>query len=357
MMKTDALPEEVTADDADRKIGTPERDHSTTVGADNNTETSPNESAPDNADEEIGVSCCSHRPKIEPNAVSGVPTTTDPLQQLPVVAIRRDPDVQPRVAVDSATVDQYAEAMQDGAVFPPIDVFWDGKVYWLADGFHRVAATEKAEEDQLQARVHEGTKRDAILHAAGSNATHGLQRGNADKRRAVGLLLSDTKWAEWSDREVGRRCGVSHTFVSNVRRKLPGKGTDEQASKKRRVRRGSSEYVMRPGSRVAEKGSAKNVSSSPQTWKDSGSASKVRARVPSGMLQTKGSTIPTRELIIMAVYVRALDEEVGESVACLVHARVKELLGKRYPGYYEAARTEIKCRMPERKMAANVVEG
>ncbi len=33
----------------------------------------------------------------------------------------------------------------------------------------------------------------------------------------VTMLLQDEEWAAWSDREIARRCAVSHRFVSTVR--------------------------------------------------------------------------------------------------------------------------------------------
>ena len=30
-------------------------------------------------------------------------------------------------------------------------------------------------------------------------------------------MLEDKAWREWSDREIARRCGVSHDFVSRMR--------------------------------------------------------------------------------------------------------------------------------------------
>ena len=71
--------------------------------------------------------------------------------------------------------------------------------------------------------------RDAILHSAGANATHGLRRANADKRRAVAILLEDPLVSvdphtglPWSDREVARRCSVDHKFVAKIRAPLTG---------------------------------------------------------------------------------------------------------------------------------------
>src|SRR5204863_6394655 len=128
-----------------------------------------------------------------------------------------DGDTQARVGLDAGTVDDYATALAFGETFPPIVVFFDGADHWTADGFHRLAAARRAHVETLDAEVIVGTKRDALLYAVGANASHGLRRTNADKRRAVGLLLADAEWRAWSDREIARRCAVDHRFVADVR--------------------------------------------------------------------------------------------------------------------------------------------
>lgn len=138
--------------------------------------------------------------------------TTIPLSQ-----IRRDGGTQTRALLNYQTTQEYIGAMLEGAIFPPIVVFYDGTDYWLADGFHRVEAARQAGITELAATVATGTQRDAVLHAAGANSTHGLQRTIADKRRAVELLLRDSEWGQWSDREIAKRCHVSHTFVASMR--------------------------------------------------------------------------------------------------------------------------------------------
>jgi hypothetical protein len=89
--------------------------------------------------------------------------------------------------------------------------------------------------------VHEGGQREALLHAAGANLTHGLRRTNADKRKAVMTLLADEEWRRWSDRQVARHCGVDHKFVAKTRGELSG---DIPRSSARKVQRGDSTYTM-----------------------------------------------------------------------------------------------------------------
>ena len=136
---------------------------------------------------------------------------------LPLSEIREDGGTQARVQIDSEAVRDYADALNDGAALPPVVVFYDGSDYWLADGFHRLAAARSAEREQIEAEVRRGTKRDAVLHAVGANTTHGLRRSNADKRKAVRLLLEDEEWGKWSDREIAAKAGVSHPFVAKQR--------------------------------------------------------------------------------------------------------------------------------------------
>ena len=146
---------------------------------------------------------------------------------LPIQAITRDVQCQPRVYLTPNVINEYAEEMSGGAIFPPVIVFHEGDTYWLADGFHRLAAAERAGVDVVSCEIREGTIRDAVLYSVGTNATHGLQRMSHDKRRAVETLLEDPEWSQWSDREIARRCAVSHTFVQNLKNSLATFASDK----------------------------------------------------------------------------------------------------------------------------------
>ncbi len=63
-----------------------------------------------------------------------------------------------------------------------------------------------------------GGERDAILRGVGSNASHGLRRTQADKRRAVERLLRDEEWSKWSNRKIAEVARVDHKTVAKVRR-------------------------------------------------------------------------------------------------------------------------------------------
>jgi uncharacterized ParB-like nuclease family protein len=139
------------------------------------------------------------------------------VEQVALADIRTDGGTQARAKLDDATVEEYAALIGTGANVPPVVVFYDGETYWLADGFHRVAARAKAGRATVKAEVHQGTRRDAILYACGANAAHGLRRTPADKRRAVETLLRDVDWSRWCDREIARQCVVSPDTVGRYR--------------------------------------------------------------------------------------------------------------------------------------------
>lgn len=139
------------------------------------------------------------------------------MPQIKLDQILLEGGTQLRERLNTTAVAEYAQAIQDGAKFPPVVVFWDGTEYWLADGFHRVHAAEACGRKTIKATVQAGSKRDAILYSVQANATHGLRRTNADKRKAVMLMLNDEEWAKWSDREIAKQCNVSHTFVAKMR--------------------------------------------------------------------------------------------------------------------------------------------
>ncbi|MCE9547630.1 MAG: ParB N-terminal domain-containing protein [Planctomycetia bacterium] len=137
---------------------------------------------------------------------------------LPLASIVVDAAIQCRVGLNAEHLKRLADAMERGKDLDPIDVFQDGDAPPIvADGFHRHETHLKAGRASIPCIVHSGGRREAVLFAAGANARHGLPRTNADKRRAVGKLLADSVWGQWSDRAIADKCGVSHTFVAAAR--------------------------------------------------------------------------------------------------------------------------------------------
>ena len=61
-------------------------------------------------------------------------------KSLPMDVIRIDGGTQSREKIHTEVVDDYAAKMADGDEFPAGVAFFDGKEYWLADGFHRYHA-------------------------------------------------------------------------------------------------------------------------------------------------------------------------------------------------------------------------
>jgi len=139
-------------------------------------------------------------------------------QVLDMAVLRIDGDTQPRVAIDQAVVQEYADAMQGGAEFPPVDVVHDGTAYWLVDGFHRFFAHKKLNRPQIRATVTTGLQAEAQWKSLAANKTHGLRRTNADKAKAVAKALKLR--ADVSDEAVAQHVGVHRQTVLRYRERL-----------------------------------------------------------------------------------------------------------------------------------------
>lgn len=139
------------------------------------------------------------------------------LTVMPIAKITLDRDMQPRADMDDDCTREYGTLYKHHVPMPAVVVFFDGVKYWLADGWHRVLGCKQFEIKVIEAEVRKGTRRDAILYAVGANQRHGLRRSPEDRARAVRILFADKEWGKWSDREIGRRCGVGHPFVAKER--------------------------------------------------------------------------------------------------------------------------------------------
>lgn len=141
-------------------------------------------------------------------------------QPIQISHILIDRGTQMRAEVNESVVADYHERLMAVKSWPfdsPLVVFFDGKKYYLADGFHRYFAAKRCNRVSAPCEVIEGTLRDAIKYALGANANHGLRRTNEDKRTAVTHALSDKEWSQLSSRQIAEMCGVTHPFVEKVR--------------------------------------------------------------------------------------------------------------------------------------------
>ena len=139
---------------------------------------------------------------------------------LPLSSIRVDWTINARAAMRRETALEYAEALKAGAKFPPVTVFFDGSVYWLADGFHRFVAHEIAGMAAIPVEIRLGTPRAAALYGAAANGLHGLRPTRSDRRKAIIRLLRDPEWARWSNQKIAVLCGAEPDTVSELRRTL-----------------------------------------------------------------------------------------------------------------------------------------
>ncbi len=165
---------------------------------------------------------------------------------IPLQRVKLDQAIQPRAALDDEYTEELVNELKNGRMFPPVVVFQDLEDYWLADGFHRYVAHQKAGLGKIKADVRKGGKREAMLHSVSANATHGKRRSNADKRKAALTLLKDKEWSRWTDRFIAEQCRVSQPFVSAIRKELTDNGY--KFPKKRTTTNGRKMNVAQIGS-------------------------------------------------------------------------------------------------------------
>ena len=158
--------------------------------------------------------------------------------------IKLDGGTQSRTKINEQVVEEYADAMLHGAKFPAVDVFYDGNDYWLADGFHRVRGAQKGLLTKIEAKIHQGTQRDAVLFSVGANDSHGLRRSNEDKRLAVLRLLADEEWGRKPETWIAKTCKVSRSLVRAVIGESPYL-VEKQDKAEREVTRGGTTYTLK----------------------------------------------------------------------------------------------------------------
>lgn len=150
------------------------------------------------------------------------------IQEIHIDKINIYGGTQARVKTNEDAIESYAEEMQRGAVFPPINVYFDGATYWLADGFHRYLATKRNGQPTIAAEVQPGGRVEALRHALGANSLNGVYRTNGDKRNAVEIALGE--WTDLANPVIAEICKVSAELVRSCRQEMQKAGRIPQMS-------------------------------------------------------------------------------------------------------------------------------
>lgn len=182
------------------------------------------------------------------------------LKTINIKFIRIDGGTQSRVRIDMDIVTEYADSIKAKHVFPPLIVFDDGAERWLADGFHRWHALNKAGKTSADVDMRSGTRRDAFLFSLGANTTHGMRRSNEDKRMSVESALNDAELAILSDRQIAEICVVSNHLVSTIKGERVGEFPLSEKNSEQNQRSDPELLKKEAGEKSAEKtGNKKRV--------------------------------------------------------------------------------------------------
>ena len=221
--------------------------------------------------------------------------------------------------LNPALVRDYAEEWKRGTKFPPVVLYQHNGKYFLADGFHRVAAAVQAGLSGIEAEVFQGGRLEALKKSLGSNHTHGQRRTRADKVYAVNKAFQE--FHRESDRIIAEICRVSPTFVGRCRKALVPSSTvhvDSWKGADKGKRRGRDGRTRR----VPKRSQAAKAQTDPTTGLPSQAAKGASASKDGGARNTGDRLLHLRQCIRQAEL--QIDSALEEAPD--VYAGVRQLL-------------------------------
>jgi uncharacterized ParB-like nuclease family protein len=136
-------------------------------------------------------------------------------QTIDIDLIRIDGGTQQR-PLDEDALTEYTTRLVDGSKPPPVQVVFDGKDYWLWDGFHRYHAHLKAGLKRIMVMPRRGTPSDAVWLSFGANKDHGVRRQKGVLREILERILTSDQWKSTSQQKIAEHVGCSREYVNHV---------------------------------------------------------------------------------------------------------------------------------------------
>lgn len=146
---------------------------------------------------------------------------------------------------------RYADCEAAGETLQAVKGLYDLSVpaLYCYDGEHRMNALIKNGKTHIVMELEQGTKREAILKAAGENDKHGVDLKGEDKDNIVMTLLEDEEWRTWSSTRLAKITRTSVPFVEKLRQEkeasVNGATAGVAKPTKRKVIRKGKEYEMK----------------------------------------------------------------------------------------------------------------
>ena len=111
-------------------------------------------------------------------------TQTEKITEIPIESLLFDYNLYPRTKVESVNVSSLVDALNAGALVPPIIV--DKKSKRIVDGFHRTSAFKKLKRDTIPGILRNYKDEQALfLESMSLNAGHGRQFSSYDRARCI----------------------------------------------------------------------------------------------------------------------------------------------------------------------------
>ena len=194
--------------------------------------------------------------------------------------LRVDNRIRLLPALNGITIKSNAEYVTRHNTNRIATVFYDGNNYWLASEFDYVDAVLYNNMPLVECDVTEGGFKEAFFHSlsvAKLLPWYGLQV----KKNAIAVLIRDLGYENEPNKDIGELCGVSQSYVSEVRKELgikrvvPKQSEEERRAKNReraridREKKRLLESPKPPRIKISEEEKKRRVSESNRKYRES----------------------------------------------------------------------------------------
>lgn len=131
--------------------------------------------------------------------------------------------------LDAEMVEHYKSLLDDGVTLPPIDVVYDGKMYYPWDGFHRIKCAQDRKEKSIKANVQLGDENKAQWLSFSANSTHGIPRSQKTIRFILEKIFKDKRWAHIQPAKVAKHVGCCRSWATRIREEVLAQPAAEES--------------------------------------------------------------------------------------------------------------------------------